>query len=142
MLAQTEKCGAIMGNDTFNIAYQLLATYVQMLPMLIVYAVGAGLAVVWWKRHPRVSACALAGFGGGLLINVAYVPIYQFMQMTMVRSHGYEMMHWITLASLLRACLTAACYVCLIVAVFSSRQSLQPTSNPDADSLVTYKETD
>lgn len=50
----------------------IFVNYLIASPSLIVWFVGAVLAVVFWRRHPKTSAVALLGFGLGLFVAFIY----------------------------------------------------------------------
>jgi hypothetical protein len=47
-----------------------LSVLLIQLPVLLVWLVGLVLAIVYWKRHPRVSLLALIGLAGLFIANV------------------------------------------------------------------------
>ena len=51
---------------------QIVISQVWCLPYLITYFVGMVLALVFWRKHPAASGCALAGFGV-LLLNLLFM---------------------------------------------------------------------
>jgi hypothetical protein len=63
--------------------FRLLVSQVGFrLPAILIYLIGMLLALIWWRRHPRVSVLALLGLGVLLLTSLggalwsSYLPIY------------------------------------------------------------------
>ncbi len=54
-------------------AFPTIASYLIQLPLFLVWLAGLILAVVFWKRHPRVSLLAVIALAGFLLVTAANI---------------------------------------------------------------------
>jgi hypothetical protein len=107
--------------------------YLTRLPVLLIWLVGAVLALVWWKRHSRVSLyllLALAALFAGSLFNPAG---YSASPMFAGRYwHSGEMTLLLLFGSIVQALLNTAAWVLILLAVFSGRKAAAAASpSPD-----------
>ncbi len=49
-----------------------LGSLLVQLPLYITWLVGIVLAIVWWKRHPRVSLLTVIGLAAMLLLTILF----------------------------------------------------------------------
>jgi H+/gluconate symporter-like permease len=109
--------------------------YLTRLPVLLIWLVGAVLALVWWKRHSRVSLYLLlalaALFAGSLFSPAGYSasPMYSGRY-----GHSGEMTLLLVFGSIVQAVLNTAAWVLILLAVFGGRKaaaSKSPSSDKD-----------
>jgi hypothetical protein len=105
--------------------WRFLKSLVEMSPWFLVDLVGVILALVWWRRHPRVSFLTLLAIGlsvsvavGGSFL-IAWLPDH-------LRQSGWTSEKTITLSPLLgliRNTLGAIAFLLILSAIFTDRSS-------------------
>lgn len=68
----------------------MIASYMGMLPGIVVMIVGIVLALVRWKIHPRASAFAIVGLGIMLLNRLCSTAIYSALPSVLSHSSSFE----------------------------------------------------
>ncbi|HEX5708753.1 MAG TPA: hypothetical protein VFX96_15750 [Pyrinomonadaceae bacterium] len=58
--------------ESSEVVKSILLNYLFAAPTLLVWLAGVLVSIVLWRKHPRVSLLALAGFGVALLVALAY----------------------------------------------------------------------
>ena len=110
--------------------------FLPMLPIALLWLVGAIVALVTWRRHPQVSLLALLGCLVLLFTSVAF-PIAQFWLINQQLSRGSssaQMGGWLSLLGLARTSSAMLGYVLLLCAVFVGRGWRgQPYAPPPVD---------
>ncbi len=112
-----------MQNDS-NEMLQLLRAQWHVIPLLLLYGIGALMAIINWGKHPRVSACALGAF---LLWSVSLVGnavVYAFTVHELREGGGdHEAVVMIQdIARMMFLALSITAYVLIICAVFGWRR--------------------
>ena len=57
----------------------LMTTFAMQLPMCLVLGAGCVVAVVSWRKHPRISVLACIGSGGLLLLTVMFCCVGEWL---------------------------------------------------------------
>jgi hypothetical protein len=114
-----------------DISYLLL----RRLPIILMALAGILIAIVRWKRHPKVSLLAVLGMGLFLLESLTFMFVYYFLPRFVER--GWTFGSVTTLYALAQACqdfLFAAVIILLVVAAFSQREP--PASRVEPKSVA------
>jgi hypothetical protein len=105
--------------------WRFLKSLVEMSPWFLVELVGVILALVWWRRHPRVSFLTLLAIG--LSVSVAVGGSFLFAWLPdHLRQSGWRSEKTITLFPLLgliRNTLGAIAFLLILSAIFADRSS-------------------
>jgi len=105
--------------------FELLFSYLPVLPIYLTWLVGAILALARWQRHPKVSLVMLISavvFILGLLIQVA--GYYWATNVVLTGGGSIEEVRWLLLAlALVNSLFTTTGAVLLLVAVFGWRDA-------------------
>jgi hypothetical protein len=108
-----------------------LAVLFVQLPLLLVWLTGMVLAIIYWKRHPRVSLLALIGMAGlfiatviGSLISLWLPEIYDQTGFPGGMEQFALLMNIKTIAGSL---LSAVLWVLVIAAIFGWRKKPEAT---------------
>ncbi|MBL8815041.1 MAG: hypothetical protein JNL58_03345 [Planctomyces sp.] len=110
--------------DDSNEVLQLLRAQWHVIPMLVVYGIGALMAIINWGRHPRVSACALGAFSLWSLSVVGNAVVYAFVVHELSVGGGdHEAVVMIQdIARMMFMALSITAYALIICAVFGWRR--------------------
>ncbi len=106
-------------------------SYLTRLPVLFIWLAGVVLALVWWKRHPRVSLyllLAVAALFAGSLFNPLVGPSGSPMFAGRYW-HSGEMTIMLVFGGIVQAFLNTAAWVLILLAVFSGRKA--PAAPPN-----------
>jgi hypothetical protein len=104
---------------------RFVESLVLMSPGFLVDLVGVILALVWWRRHPRVSLLVLLGIGLGVLtavggsFMVVWLPDH-------LRQRGWTFEETLPLYSLMALtgnALRAVAFALILIAIFADRAS-------------------
>lgn len=115
---------------TLLLAY--IPTLAFQLPVLIVFLVGIVLAIVRWKKHPKVSllvVVALVLFGFTTLANWASSPMIYVLS----DQFGYDTETIgivLTATSVLSTLINLLCWIFIVLAVYGWRKKLNPSPEP------------
>ncbi len=92
-------------------------------PILLLALVGILIAIVRWKRHPKVSVLTFLGLGLFLIQSLTFMFVYYYLPR--LPQTGWALSSMNTLFSVVQVCqdfLFAIVIVLLVTAAFSSRQ--------------------
>src|SRR5512141_647840 len=103
-----------------------LSVLLFQLPILLVWLVGLVLAVIYWKRHPRVSLLAIIGIVG-LLISTMLGSLASLWMPMICAQNGYpgglqQYALLMPLNTFAGSLLSAAFWVLVIIAIFFGRK--------------------
>ncbi len=106
-----------------DIFVSTLGMYLIQLPVLIVWLVGGVLALVHWRRHPRVSLLALIALGVFFIQMLVGTYLSIWLPMTLVRQGmSAAQMGLIMMArGVVQSLVSAVAWALLIAAVFGWR---------------------
>jgi hypothetical protein len=114
---------------------RFVESLVLMSPVLVVDLVGVSLALVWWRRHPRVSLLTLLAIG--LLVSVAVGGSFVFAWLPdHLQQRGWKFEEIIVLypvMALIRNALGAMAYALLLGAIFAGRSSKDRLQKPSTE---------
>jgi hypothetical protein len=104
----------------------LLAVYIVDVPVVLVWLIGILLAIVFWKRHPRVSLLALIAFIGLLVLKLAGTYLNGWLPMNLDQSGWTVTQMGIRqgIFALISAVLSAGFWSLLLAAIFGGRKNL------------------
>lgn len=103
-----------------DLSYLLL----RRLPIILLALVGILLAIVRWKRHPKVSLLTAFGMGLFLFQSLTFMFVYYFLPRLVDRGWTYgSVNHLYTLAQICQDFLFAGVIILLVAAAFSQRRS-------------------
>ena len=106
--------GSVLGSSLMSVVYQL--------PMLLVCVVGLGVAVLGWRKHPRVALLVTAALTLALLNVAAGVFTTALPGMMMARGSDMQRVGVVFgIIGLARALLSALSYGLLVAAAFVRR---------------------
>lgn len=102
----------------------LLKSQWHVVPLLLVYGIGALMAIINWGKHPRVSACALGAFLLWSINAVGNAVVYAFTVHELRQGGGdHEAVVMIQeIARMIFLTLSITAYVLIICAVFGWRR--------------------
>jgi hypothetical protein len=120
-----------MSSTSFDLK-TLFQLYLPQLPLLLVWLVGALVALITLRRHPRISALVLIAMF--LLIGQSVFGTFALHWFTTNQSRGrmspQELTTQLMGLNLARAGFTAAAWALILVAAFSGRQQQFPRFVP------------
>jgi hypothetical protein len=102
-------------------------------PFLILELVGMGLALAWWRRHPRVSLLVLLGVGWQLLTSTLGTFLFAWLPDYVLDQRGWsfaDRMALLHTTSLLLNSLGSAGTTLLLFAIFIDRVRPQDARQP------------
>ncbi len=103
----------------------MLTRFLAQLPVYLVWLVGAIVAVVRWRRHPRVSLLAVAGlavlFLSSLVSTAANSMLPMMVASGALRGSFSRMATVLAVCSIVFAVIAAVGYGLLLAALFSGR---------------------
>lgn len=101
----------------------LLGNYLAQLPVFLALLAGIILALVRWRKHPRISLLALLGFGTLLLLSLVFTGLAAWLPGWLIQRGlaAARLGRYIAVLNGLRSLLAAVGWVFLIAAVFSGR---------------------
>ena len=103
-----------------------LASQVWSLPYLGTYLVGMLLSLIFWRRHPAVSATAVGGFAV-LLLNVLFHCVWNVWLTSRAGSGGLANLGpWMSFVAFGQALVATLGFSLLITAIFGWREPRVP----------------
>jgi hypothetical protein len=105
---------------------RFLEGLVMMSPGFLVDLVGAILALVWWRRHPRVSLLTLLAIGLGVSVAIGGSFLFAWLPAHLILERGWSFEQTIALypvIGLIRSALGALAFALLLSAIFTDRSS-------------------
>ena len=105
-----------------------MTTFAVQLPMCLVLGTGCVVAVVSWRKHPKVSALACIGSGGLLLLTVAFDFVWIWLTQYFDEMGVDHRITW-TALRLVYSLGAAAGYAALLFAVFLGRARSIPMND-------------
>ena len=107
--------------------------YLTRMPLYLVWLVGIILGLIYWRRHPRISALATIAFGG-LFAAMLFNPVggpwgspWAFGS----RWTGSQMNFMLVFGGLFSTLLSTAAWVLILLAIFGGRQPPVPAPPQD-----------
>lgn len=101
-----------------------LGSLMTMLPVLMTWIIGIILAIVFWKKHPAVSALTLIAFSGFMALSVLESYLRILLPRIML-DHGPSVSNTATIFILISAIFSsmhAVFWAILIIAIFGWRK--------------------
>lgn len=119
-----------------GITMAILFNYLFQVPMYLVCLVGIIIALVRWKKHPRVSLFALLGLGLWLLVSLVFTAVSAWMPFWMqsqeIPISQYSLINGV--ANILRTLLGTGSFILLLIAIFGWRgESMQAVNDKSGD---------
>jgi hypothetical protein len=122
----------------FNYVQLIFSSLISSLPLLLVWLIGAGLTIAWWKRHPRVSKFALAGFLiliFQILLNTGWLTLSTYLHAD--RGTTWQFVYAADIAiNLAFIALRLAGFVLVVLAVFQGRGSIQTSASLSSEEVA------
>jgi hypothetical protein len=111
--------------------FQPLAGYLVQIPVFLVWLAAIILAVINWRRHPRISLLTLIAFGMFFVAALVGTALISWLPLALHERGlpGGQMGNVVLIANFLRGLFDAAAWVLLVAAIFGWRQA-QPESSP------------
>lgn len=109
-----------MNNDAVMISTLQILLY--RLPVFITWITGIILALVYWKRHPKVSLVALMAFIGFIFLSII-AAVYSALFPVIMSKYKLSMMMYNTVFNLFISLLNMGLSALLLVAVFGWRKT-------------------
>jgi hypothetical protein len=109
-----------------------LASYLGQLPVFLVWLVAIIVAIVNWRRHPRVSLLTLIAFAMFFIAAFVGTALTSWLPLTLHERGlpGTQMGNVALILSFLRGLFDAAAWVLLVFAIFGWRRERPPTELP------------
>jgi hypothetical protein len=104
-----------------------LMAYLVQVPVILVWLTGIVLAIVFWKRQPRVALLAVIAFAGFLVMNVINTYLNLWLPLTLQRQ-GMQLSMIATLQTvrgILSSLASAALWALIVAAIFGWRKENQ-----------------
>ena len=109
--------------DIFQIFRAILGACALQIPIFLVWLVGIGLAVMRWKKHPRVSRLVVIGLAAHLLVTAGYHTLYLTAANFLFRSNNVDLISGATQAlTFCHSLVSAAVWGVMLFAIFGSRK--------------------
>lgn len=116
--------------------FQPLAGYLVQIPVFLVWLAAIILAVIHWRRHPRVSLITLIAFGMFFVAALVGTALISWLPLALHERGlpGSQMGNVVIIANFLRGLFDAVAWILLVAAIFGWRraQPESPQSNPQA----------
>ncbi|EEF56990.1 hypothetical protein [Pedosphaera parvula] len=114
-------------STNYSALWQVLQNYLIMMPVILLHATGAAVAIMRWNRHPKISRFALIGFGIPLFLNII-MPIINSLIVSSIVGRGANTMYYgmshnllLSIVPSISTVFAAVGYLLLILAIFSDR---------------------
>ena len=101
-----------------------LSALVIQLPVLLVWLIGSILAIVFWKRHPKVSLFAMIGVCGLLLLTLitTYLNLWLPLMLSDRGVSATQIGITLGIKGIVTSVLSACFWVMIFVAIFGWRK--------------------
>ncbi len=118
-----------------NILFPAIAANIlPHLPLYLVWIAAIIVAIVSWRKNPRVSLFTVIGVAGILIINLVGTIVSVSMPITLQRQgfSGMRISTTVTIWNIASSVLTAGCWGLIVAAIFGWRKSamIPPSSFP------------
>ena len=109
--------------DIFQIFTAILGVCALQIPIFLVWLVGIGLAVMRWKKHPRVSRLVMIALAVHLLVTMGYLALNLTAANILFRSNNADLISGATQAlTFCHSLVSAAVWGVMLFAIFGSRK--------------------
>jgi hypothetical protein len=127
------------GDDPWDTLLEVAKSSVHLLPYFAIWLIGATVAVVRWRRHPRVSLLALCAFGlfalESLLGLAAHYWLLRSIKSTGMGTIQDEVNFYLMIFRVIHVAIYATAWVLLLMALFGGRNTPRPVYVVESDEM-------